>query len=215
MIFKRQPKPNSFRKIYERIQSKWLRHANDTCTIIAFTSRLPSEGVTTVVAGLARAFGEAGSEGVLVLDITPNNKRVANLLNLNVDPVRLDVLESKDSELSSFITHDDNLGIDILTLSDSNQGGSNKGQCIQSLVEGLRSVYRVILIDAGIFTNSGRTHWLASSNYRVLIVDTTITTREILERLRKELAHSGIILDGSILNKRKFPIPNLFYWLTH
>ena len=76
MIFRRLPKAASFERIHARMLSQWLVHADGKQAVLAFTSRIPGEGVSTTVAGLACAFGAADPGGVLVLDAAHGRRRV-------------------------------------------------------------------------------------------------------------------------------------------
>jgi Mrp family chromosome partitioning ATPase len=199
--------------------SKWLLDARDGCTIMAFTSRSPREGVSTVVAGLARAIGAIDPGRVLVLDITSGlqqekSEMVSDLLEVEASPVWVQDIETDDSDLSSFVTRNIFRGTDILSLKyiDRNRPGP---QLIRSLLDRLRSSYHVILMDIGPLTDGDRLPWLSCSDYRILVIDATTATREILEHQRRELEHMGITINGSILNKRAYPIPSFLYWLAH
>jgi len=81
-LSKRTPKPASFERIRIRILSKWLLNKGGNSTIIAFTSRFPREGVSTVVAGLAKSFSTAEVGRILVLDVSNSRYGVARLLNI-------------------------------------------------------------------------------------------------------------------------------------
>ncbi|MCP4284534.1 MAG: hypothetical protein GY792_08790, partial [Gammaproteobacteria bacterium] len=46
------------------------------------------------------------------------------------------------------------------------------------------------------------------------VIDASTATREVLGYQRQQFEHIGIRLDGSILNKRAYPIPRALYWLV-
>ena len=151
---------------------------------------------------------------VLVIDTVPGRRRINELLNTEIKPVTLAELQGETPlAIPDRITHHKDFGIDILTLAEANTS-STLPQRLSELLDRLRSSYRVIIIDAGALSSDGALGWLARSDYRVLVIDANISTREILERQQKELEHSGITLHGSILNKRKYPVPRFLYWLT-
>ncbi len=199
------PRLASSDRIRVNMLTKWLLES-DSCAVIAFTSRLPREGVSTVVAGLAQAFGVANTGNMLVIEITPGRRRIADLL---------DVEELAGySDLPGFLTRDENLGVDIITMADESPKGSGAGKHAKSVLDRLRSKYSVILVDAGSLTKSTGAYWLKCSDYRVIVIDSSVTTLEVLEHQRNTLKHLDIKLDGSILNKRVFPIPKYLYWLA-
>ena len=206
-LSKRTPKPASFERIRIRILSKWLLNKKDgSCSIIAFTSRLPREGVSTVVAGLARSFSKAEVGKILVLDVSNRRYGVSRLLNITT--------LAGFSDLPGYVTRDEKLDIDVITLADDTHSGIGAGQHTITLKERLLDKYNIILVDAGPLSSASGAYWLANSDYNVLVIDSTKTTRESLEYQQKEFENSNITIDGSILNKREFPIPDFLYWLA-
>ena len=118
------------------------------------------------------------------------------------------------SDLPGYVTRDEDLDIDVITLADETHGTNGTGQHIVWLRERLLNQYSIILVDAGSLSRASGAYWLANSDYNVLVVDSSRTTRESLEYQRKEFENSNITIDGSILNKREFPIPGFLYWLA-
>lgn len=216
LIFNRLPKQGSFEHIRVAMVSKWLMTAEyeDAATIIALTSRSSGEGVTTVAAGLARAFGRTDPGNVLVFDAAPSRLRIGDLLIGQTNHVGLFNLESGSLDQPISVACDSKHGVDILALSEIGYFRSDSATKATSLVERLRWNYRVILVDAGPLSKDWAAHWLAYSTYRVLVVDASMATREVLEYQRKQLEQEGFSLDGSILNKRPYPIPKALYWLA-
>jgi len=211
LMFRRLPRPASLERIRLRMLSLGYLDGGDTTAVIALTSRLRREGVSTVVAGLARAFGAVNPGGVLVLDADPNRRRVTDLMRVRTTPVRLEDLDLEDFDLSSFIARKEEFGVDVMTISTSDRPGLGWEQKAKLLLDLLRRRYRVIFLDAGALAGEQAQIWLAHSDHRVLVFDTKIATREALERLRKELDQTGITLSGLILNKRQYPVPRIFY----
>ncbi len=205
-FFRRTPKPASFERIRIRILSKWLLKDEKNCPVIAFTSRSKGEGVSTVVAGLACSFSSADLGKILVLDVSQSRRGVAQYLNVT------DL--AGFSDLPGYVTRDEKLGIDVITLAEEPDNIKGSGEHTRSLIERLKEKYNIILIDAGSLGNAHGTYWLAKSDYNVLVIDSSRTTSEMLEFQRKEFESSNIKIDGSILNKREFPIPAYFYWLA-
>jgi Mrp family chromosome partitioning ATPase len=186
----------------------------DTTTVIALTSRLRREGVSTIVAGLARAFGAANPGSVLVLDADPSSRRVMNLMRVRATPLGLEDLDLEDFDLSSFVARKEDFGVDVVAISTSGRSGLGWEQKAKTLLDRLRRRYRVIIVDAGALAGEQAQFWLAHSDHRVLVFDTRVATREALERLRRELDQTGITLSGLILNKRQYPVPRIFYHMV-
>jgi Mrp family chromosome partitioning ATPase len=208
--FRRLPKPASYERIRLTMLAKWLPKAQDGCTVIAFTARTRGEGVSTVVAGLACAFGAADPGEVLVLDVSGSKRSVSRLLGVKAGAAP----HAGAADLPQWITRADGHGIDIFALADAGGLRWDSPRLAEAVLARLRPNYRTILIDAGSLGAGWAACWLRGASYRVLVVDATLATQEILEHQRNELERSGIALDGSILNKRTYHIPRLFYWLT-
>ncbi len=214
-VFKKMFNTGLFNPVSGHMLSKWIYNTKEGPAVFAFTSRLRNEGVSTVVAGLAREFGAMKLGQVLVLDVSPGRNGVSSLFETSVHPVKFDDLQTEDTCLSDFIVHIDAIGVDVLKFSESDQTYFREAQRERSILNKVLSSYKVVLLDTGALVNGGRTHWLNYCQYRIFVVDATKTTEEILERLRKEIESSGITFDGSILNKKIYYIPKIFYWLVH
>lgn len=213
-MFRRLPRPASLERIRLRMLALGYLDGADTATVIALTSRARREGVSTVVAGLAGAFATAESGRVLVLDTDSSGRRVTNLLRVATTPVRLEELEFDTMDVSDVIARSTKFDVDVLTVSSSDRSGLEWERNAKRLLDTLRRTYRVILVDAGALTGEQAQFWLGCSDHRVLVYDTKVATREVLERLRRELDQTGITLSGMILNKRQYPVPRLFYHMV-
>jgi MinD-like ATPase involved in chromosome partitioning or flagellar assembly len=185
---------------------------------MAFTSRSPREGVSTVVAGLAHAIGAIDPGRVLVLDVTPGlqesgGEPVADMLETQTAPVWIQDIESDTADLSRFVTRNIFRGTDILSLKYTDRNRPTP-QMMKTLLDRLRANYHIILMDVGSLSHGDRLPWLFCSDYRILVIDASTATREVLVHQQRELEHMGISISGSILNKRTYPIPSFLYWLA-
>lgn len=243
MFFFNTPKPASFAKIRMQIISRWLLKNGKNCSVIALTSRYVGEGVSTVTRGLARSFAVTKSGKILLLEVSPRRSRKNRLLDvaeledfsdlsdyvvkdkkLGFDTIKLakvfhnsfgfsdasDDSELHDSEFPVPDIHFDDDGTILERPSDPDVGNEQT----RALFRHLRKQYNVILVDAGTLNNSNGTFWLLNSDANILVIDCSRTTRESLEYQRRVFENSDISIDGSILNKRKFPIPRSLYWLV-
>jgi MinD-like ATPase involved in chromosome partitioning or flagellar assembly len=194
--------------------SKWLvnGHGSPTKTI-AFTARSRKEGVTTVVAGLAVCFARTDPGKVLVVDVGSGRKRIADLLHVVKSAPENGHAEGK-SEPPACVVRDTVHGLDIVTLTDTSSCRPGSAAEARAILDRLAPRYQIILVDAGAWGSGRALHWLAASNYRVLVVDGQMTTRESLEHQRAQLTNSEIAPDASILNRKVYPIPRALYWLA-
>ena len=75
----------------------------------------------------------------------------------------------------------------------------------------MRARYDVIVVDAGSLQQGLAHFWSRMASQVLLVVDTTRTTVQALERLGKELKTAKLALSGVVLNKREYPIPQFLY----
>jgi Mrp family chromosome partitioning ATPase len=238
MFFFNTPKPASFARIRMQIISRWLLKKGKNSSVIALTSRFVGEGVSTVTRGLARSFGVTKSGKILLLEVSPKRSRKNRLLDvaeledfsdlseyvvkdkkLGFDTIKLAKIShnsfgfsdaSHDSEFPVPDIRFDDDGMILDRSSDPDVGNEQTG----ALFRHLRMQYNIILVDAGTLNNSNGTFWLLNSDANILVIDCSRTTRESLEYQQRVFENSDISIDGSILNKRKFPIPRSLYWLV-
>ena len=208
------------------------------CSVITLTSRFVGEGVSTVSKGLARSFGVTKSGKILLLEVSPRRFRKNRLLDvaeledfsdlseyvvkdkkLEFDTIKLAKTShssfgfSNASNDGEFPVLDIDFDDDDTTLGRSSDPDAGNEQT-RALFRHLKKQYNVILVDAGSLNNSNGTFWLLNSDANILVIDCSRTTRESLEYQQRVFENSDISIDGSILNKRKFPIPRSLYWLV-
>ena len=113
MLLFRTPKLASFAKIRTQILSRWLTRNGPGCVVIAFTSRLPGDGVSTVTTGIARSFHTTDSGRVLLLNAGRKHPSKYRSLDLS---------SAEDiSQFSDFVLRDPKYGFDIIRLSNSHK----------------------------------------------------------------------------------------------
>jgi len=238
MIFSRTPKPASFAKIRMQILSRWMLNKGNHCSVIALTSRFPREGVSTVTTGLARSFSSTDSGKILLLDVSGKRSRKIRLLDVTEledfsdlseyvtkdKKLEFDTIKLANNSQNSFglgdVAYDNEFPVpdisfdDDGTILDRSSDPDVGNEQTRKLFRKLRQEYNIILIDTGSLNNSSGTFWLLNSDVNILVIDSSRTTRESLEYQQRQFENTGISIDGSILNKRKFPIPNYLYWLV-
>lgn len=198
----------SFENIKLNILSKkWISKEEGKGCAIAFASRRPGEGVSTIIAGVAEAFSKSDIGKIFILDCAPAPHRVTDILSIQAQELTLNELGKQDFQLSNFIAKDETKVIDAITLEKTDSYISQ--HLIKRLIHQAKQQYKAVLIDLGSLSRGGA-QWLTCSNYRVFIIDASKNTYEILEHQKKELEHMGITMDGFVINKRKYHIPRFF-----
>jgi len=221
-----------------QLVSRWLLNKGDRCSVIALTANFPREGVSTVAAGLAASFSTTDSGKVLLLDASGKRRRrpipldvttVEDFSDLSDYVVKhrkreYDRLKLANIAHNSFGLGDDSYDLDFPDLNlvadeDETRPKTSSVQHLSNpqtrkLLLRLKRDYDIIVVDSGTLSNPGGTFWLINSDVNILVIDSSRTTSESLEFQQHQLQNSGITINGSILNKRVFPIPSFLYWLV-
>lgn len=185
------------------------RAQRNDALVVLLTSRLSEEGVTTVAAALARAFAKKGDGRVLLIDADVVSKDLVKRAPAR-EAIVIESAEQLDPEVE--IKPVNGWNVDLVGLATSSDGGQAfDANRWEKFTSGLRSRYDIIVVDAGTLKSGVPQFWSDSASQIVLVIDSSRTSVNALERLRKELKDAGMTLSGVIMNKREYPIPSLFY----
>lgn len=176
--------------------------------VIALISRTKGEGVSTVAAGLSRAFSRNGDGRVLLVDADDVTNGLAKSLPTSGRPVFLDSTNLGPEVHPGGVRP---WGIDFVALGAKGKDRFVYGLAWDDYFSMLRCRYDIIVVDAGSLETGTPYNWSNVPSHVILVVDTTRTTIKALERLREELKSSGPTVTGAVLNKRAFPIPSFLY----
>jgi Mrp family chromosome partitioning ATPase len=183
--------------------------AGDKGIVVLVTAGSRGEGVTSVIMGLGTAFGTRLMCKTLVIDHDPGPTGVARRLGLVatvVDVGRLGV----PADVLSRVDRLEEDGFDLLTLA-LDYAPTFGDSAREALLWEVRPAYDVILVDARSLQSHAALVWGRHVDQVILVVDTTITTAAMLERLKATLQQAGQPLTGVILNKRQLPVPDVLY----
>ena len=203
----------SIERAFERIRLRMLSFGitmdDSGSTVLTLTSRACGEGVTTIALGLATELAREGN--TLLIDASSEGVRIAESLNVGTVPLKIEGISRVELQKNRYITHLRNLKIDLLSLSVPKKGESNSLDFDAPFLKDIRSHYKSIIVDAGSFQKRSSRIWPKWTDHTLLVIDTTSTTQEILERFSTDLNRFDIKLSGFIMNKRSFHIPK-FLW---
>ena len=79
------------------------------------------------------------------------------------------------------------------------------------MLEEARSCYGLILVDAGSRRRHTASRWTRWADQALLVIDSTRTTTEQIEDLKRELDAPGHPAIGIVLNKRRYHVPDSVY----
>jgi len=181
--------------------------------VLAVTSSHPGEGVSTVVANLAALLARRGDGHVLIIDADVSHPSVHRIFRTKLAPGLTDIL--KDGEageqaiLSSPIQN-----LDILSAGAPNGDPSEifSSSGMPRLLDSLRRKYRFVVLDLPSVTEASWAARLASLCDGVaLVVEAERSRREVVQRVKEQLAESKASVVGVVINRRRFRIPGWLY----
>lgn len=205
--------PDLFEKAFERIRLRMLSfgttmNGSDN-TVLTITSRVNGEGVSTIALGLAAELSREGN--TLLIDASPEGKRIGESLGIDTDPIVIENISRADPQTKRHITQISEPKIDILTLSIPEKSKSNLIDFNVPFWNQIRAYYKSIIVDTGSLQKPSALIWANWTDHTLLVIDANITTRENLARFSNEIKKSNLNFSGFIMNKRPFYIPN-FLW---
>ena len=103
--------------------------------------------------------------------------------------------------------------VDLLALAAGRAGErlAPEGPQWEDYLSAMRARYDVIVVDTGSLQEGALRLWAGVASQVLLVVDTTRTTVQALERLAKDLKSAKQAITGVVLNKRDYPIPQFLY----
>ena len=170
--------------------------------IYILTARTRGEGVSTVCAGLARSFAKHDTGRVLLLDAKSRGNGHTK------GPGAANAVSGIDFDEA--IRRVEDWQVDVLSLAERDEPLPS-GAPWEDYFSGLRARYDVIVVDAGALDSRSPYYWSEKANHVLLVVDSTRTSVQALQRLRKDLKTAKLTITGVVLNKREYPIPKMFY----
>ena len=177
----------------------------------AFISRIGGEGVTTVTVGLARILATSHSLRILLVSYDAGKRGAAAALEI-VPKVFMGFTGEGDSPVPDPWVHPGDDGhLHVLTLDAKAAFGITNGIRWAQAFRSLCLAYDLVLVDAGARRIPLPTRWSSTPHRVVLIVDSSRTTEEELQRLKAEFDSAGKLPDAVVLNKREYHVPRFLY----
>ena len=179
---------------------------------LLFTSALPNEGVTTIVANLARHLSEKAGHKTLIIDANLRNPDVHKAFKISEGLGLSDILEGK----TTFDKAVRDLGNNLSVLPSGKTGlnpiillGSERMAKIMELVQ---NKYELILVDCSNL-NDFKDSMVVSSCLEgiCLVVNEGKTRRQVVKAALMPLEQKKVNIIGVVLNNRTFAIPKIVY----
>lgn len=179
--------------------------------LVAFTSALPKEGVSTILYHLSRIM--AREKRVLLVDFNIFSPHLHRLFHLENTTGLSDILQGRKT-MKECILETNIPGVDLLPCGPT---GASSFQILGSgvvrkILNDLRSTYDMILVDCPCLRNFPDTAVLGSlCDGVVLVIRSGKTKREIVQYSQNMLEKAGARELGVILNRVRFYIPDFVY----
>jgi polysaccharide biosynthesis transport protein len=208
--------PVKVKKCYDAIRTWLLLFTNgyaEPPRMIVVTSCETGEGVSTVASNLAATLAGADEKPVVLVDANIAHPTIHRLLGLELSPGLAEQIGDKTSPESVIKSCPvDNLDIIPAGKRLTESCGIFDSSSFRLLVDHLKQNYGHIVFDAPSLKDSSAAMHLGSMGDGVILVAEAERSRwESVERARAELSKVKARVLGVVLNKRRFPIPELFY----
>ncbi len=180
---------------------------------LLLTSAAPEEGVSTVVANLARALADDPLLNVLVVDANAGDAVQHTLFGLENTRGLLDLVRG-DAKFEEAVRPTTRNNLNLLTSGAATGGvfqlfGADR---MAGLLADLAPRFQYIVLDAPPVLSHPETAILGSHvDGVVLVVRALRTRREAVARARDTLVKSGCNVIGIVLNRYKYSIPEFIY----
>jgi protein-tyrosine kinase len=185
-------------------------------TVLHLTATTPNEGVSFVARELAFAAAQAGMDGILLLDRSPDGAGLKTSLGLQSVPkiavpgAGSSAMDVALCKMGDAFVHVARLGGDAV----DRDGASGRG-LLQGLYNRIREAFWLTIVDGPCVMDAPRFVYQSSLCDGVILVVGAEQARTLAVKQAKErLEDAGASLLGTILNRRRFYIPEQVYrWL--
>jgi capsular exopolysaccharide synthesis family protein len=183
--------------------------------VIMFTSALPGEGKSTIAVFLARMMAVNEMEKIAIVDCAVRNPQIHKFFGINNQKGIIDYL-SGEASFSDIIHTIDGGILDVVTV-----GVARDANIVQSLfrsdrmntyISEMAENYDYVLVDSSSILNAPETPILSSQmDGIILVVQAGKTKREVIRRAMLDTNKQGGKFIGSVLNRKKYYIPEFIY----
>jgi len=208
--------PAELSSYYETLYDRtllWADGSSKQLRIIALTSCLSNEGVSTVAANFAATLAHHAQGSVLFVDANLRRPSAHRIFGLKISPGLLDMLVEgpRNREIihsspqgNLFVLCSGRMPVDPARLC--------RSRVFQNLVDQWRRQYRFVVLDLPALSEDGFALPLASLADGVIwVVEAGRLRWQVAQRTKERLLEAKANLLGVVLNKRRFPVPGWLY----
>ncbi len=178
-------------------------------SVLGFASAREGEGTSTLLAAAATILAGRG-DNVLLLDVHSHRPALNALFNKALSP-GLGELLANEVDFDNCINSIADRGLDLLTCG-NHSGVSSASDNLSALISEKRDHYDWIFLDLPPVIQYAEALGLSKlCEAVILVVGANKTRREAVRATVEQLARAGVPVLGSILNRRKFYLPEGIY----
>lgn len=179
---------------------------------VAITSCESREGVTTLASNLAASLARDAKVDVLLVDGNPANKGVHKYLREKDLPEVSHTLD--DTPATEWPVHQLTENLGLLCAKKQKRSGSDDTffHGINGSLETAKSKYKFVVLDCPPIRHMySSLHIFKKVDGVILVIEVERVRYEVIEREVSMLREAGANILGTVLNKRRFPIPKFIY----
>jgi capsular exopolysaccharide synthesis family protein len=190
-----------------------LNHGGRPPKSILFTSTSLKNGCSSISAGFAKCLSVSFQKRVLLIDVNMRNQNLHTFFG-NEYIKDIEELLGDNSLLTPPLKDEVPRNLQVINCCSQPEEMINliASDQFNRFLSSAREVFDYIILDSSPITQSAETRiFCAKVDGVVLIVEAGKTRRQAAIKAKNEIEGSGGIFLGSVLNKRKFFIPNWLY----
>ncbi len=183
--------------------------------VVMFTSAVKGEGKTLIASYLARVLAQSEADRVLIIDCAINDPKIHELFGIENEKGIIDYL-SGDVTLEEIIRPVDDGVLDIITSGSVRMPDVTqplfKSALMDELIAETGARYDYVIIDTSAVLEAPETPVIGSrANGIALVIQAGHTKREVVQRAIMMVRKLDGHFLGSILNRKKYYIPEFIY----
>lgn len=179
---------------------------------IVFASSVSGEGASTVAARFAIALRALRWIRPVLIDANLRNPSVRQVFDLPPSDGLVEIFTDASSVEKAAVKVSGGLSVITEGRSIANPQAIFTPRNVSRFIGEVRRHYNCIIVDVPAVTGNPETKVIASlCDGVVLVIETARTKREVALRSKDTLTSSGARILGTVLNKRKYVIPDLLY----
>lgn len=189
------------------------RHSDPDLVSLVVTAAHPGAGVSTVARALAASFAEAGGERVLLIDARFGRPSQHTFYRAAHGPGLRELAAGAITPRRA-LQSPPHGRLDLLTVGDRGRADLQAQDALREALSAYRTSHQWVIIDAPpVLGGAGTGALLALCDGAVLVAEAARSRLEALAEAQRILDAAHLRFVGTVLNRRRYPIPHFLYRL--